>query len=150
MVPSILQRDAQTILVTGKYINILKACNLEIVCPFAKEIENDVEIHANKLHFSDPIKKAYDWANEQLVQLVFNQCKLLDVISSLKGYFFLSYGDLFLHFLDGAEEELTIPKKKIDNRKPFSLEKLQNLFDLNVRTSSAVNDAYKDDITLKL
>lgn len=72
MVPSILERDAQTILVTGKYINILKACNREIKCPFAKEIENDVEIHANKLNFTDPIKKAYDWANEQLVHLVFN------------------------------------------------------------------------------
>lgn len=120
------------------------------MCPFAKEIENDVEIHANKLHFSDPIKKAYDWANEQLVHLVFNECKFQDVISSLKGYFFLSYGDLFLHFLDVAEEDLMIPKKKTDNRKPFSLEKLQNLFDLNVRTSSAVNNAYKDDITLKL
>lgn len=36
MIPSILERDAQTILVTGKYINILKACNKEINCPFAK------------------------------------------------------------------------------------------------------------------
>lgn len=58
---------------------------------------------------------------------------------------------MFLHFLDAAEEDLIIPKKvKNDGRKQFSLEKLQNLFELNVRTSSAANDAYKDDISLKL
>ncbi len=33
-VPSLFQRDKEKILVTGKYINILKACNREIKCPF--------------------------------------------------------------------------------------------------------------------
>jgi hypothetical protein len=84
--------------------------------------------------------------------LVFGECKLQEVLTSLKGYFFLQYGDLFLHFLNAAEDDLALPKKlnKGDNRKQFSLEKLQNLFELNVRTSSAANDPYKEDITLKL
>jgi hypothetical protein len=44
------------------------------------------------------------------------------VISSLKGYFFLNYGDLFLHFLDAAEDDLALPKKaKNDGKKAFSL-----------------------------
>ena len=37
-VPSILERDQQKIFVTGKYLNILKACNKEIRCPFRKDI----------------------------------------------------------------------------------------------------------------
>lgn len=41
MVPSMLERDAQTILVTGKYINILRACSRDAVCPFAGELEQN-------------------------------------------------------------------------------------------------------------
>jgi gamma-tubulin complex component 2 len=152
LIPSILERDAKNILITGKYLNILKACNREIKCPFAKEIEVNIQHHINKLNFTEPIQRAYEWANQQLLQVIFEEHKLQDLIYSLKGYYFLSYGDLFLHFLDAAEDDLITQKKmKNDNKvKPFSIEKLQNLFDLNVRTSSAANDPYKEDISLRL
>lgn len=53
---------------------------------------------------------------------MFGEWRLQEVLSSLKGYFFLSYGDLFLHFLDAAEEDLALPKKvKNDGRRQFSL-----------------------------
>jgi hypothetical protein len=61
------------VLVTGKYINILRACNRDAVCPFAGELEAE---QASRLGFTEPIQRAYEWANEQLKQLVFGECKL--------------------------------------------------------------------------
>jgi hypothetical protein len=45
------------------------------------------------------------------------------VLQSLKGYYFLRFGDLFGHFMDAAEEDLSAQKKsKTDNRgRPFSV-----------------------------
>lgn len=41
----------------------------------------------------------------------------MDVLSSLKGYYFLQFGDLFVHFLDASEEDLITQKKaKIDSK----------------------------------
>lgn len=56
MVPSVLERDAQTILVTGKYINILRACNRDAACPFAGELEGE---QGGRLGFTEPIQRAY-------------------------------------------------------------------------------------------
>jgi hypothetical protein len=76
----------------------------------------------------------------------------MDVLSSLKGYYFLQFGDLFVHFLDASEEDLITQKKaKIDSKaRHFSVEKLQSLFDLTVRTSSAVNDCCKEEVSCRL
>ncbi len=41
-VPSLLERDQEKVLVTGKYLNILKACNRKIHCPFSKDIEQNI------------------------------------------------------------------------------------------------------------
>ena len=62
-VPSILERDKEKILVTGKYLNILKACNKETHCPHYKDIEENLEYHINRQNFTEPIQRAYDWAN---------------------------------------------------------------------------------------
>jgi gamma-tubulin complex component 2 len=122
-VPSILERDQQKILVTGKYLNILKACNREIHCPFLKDIEHNIEYHISRQNFTEPIQRAYDWANEHLLNLVFKECKLREVLTSLKGYYFLKFGDLFIYFLDVTEDELITQKKaKLDAKnRPFSV-----------------------------
>lgn len=77
----------------------------------------------------------------------------MEVLKSMKGYFFLEYGDLFVHFMDAAEEDLCMQKKtKVmeAKNKSFSIDKLQNLFELLIRTSSACNDPYKDDVSCKV
>lgn len=48
-----------------------------------------------------------------MLKLVFDQYKFNDVLKSIKGYYFLEFGDLFVHFMDVAEEDLSIPKKKM-------------------------------------
>lgn len=74
--------------------------------------------------------------------------KLEDVLRSLKGYYFLEFGDLFLHFMISAEDDLNAKNSKIfdvkdQKSRPVSIEKLQNLFELLIRTSSANSDPYK-------
>lgn len=110
-------------LVTGKYLNILKACNRKIHCPFSKDIEQNIEYHISRQNFTEPIQRAYEWANQQLLQLVFGEYKLIQILTSLKGYYFLQFGDLFVHFLDAAEEDLyaqKVPKLDMKSR-PFSV-----------------------------
>jgi gamma-tubulin complex component 2 len=70
--------------------------------------------------------------------------KLLARLSSLKQYFMLQAGDLFVHFLDSAEGELAKDPKLI------SREKLQSLLEISVRSSSAERDPYKDDVSCYL
>jgi hypothetical protein len=61
-------------------------------------------------------------------------------LGSLKQYFLLQAGDLWVHFLDSAESELGKDPKLI------SREKLQSLLEISVRSSSAERDPYKDDV----
>lgn len=75
--------------------------------------------------------RAYNWANEKLQNLVLKDLKLEQVIKSVKGYYFLGYGDLFVHFMDSAEDDLNAKNSKFSvdvKAKPVSVEKLQNLF----------------------
>ncbi len=82
-----------------------------------------------------------------MLDLVFTECKFNDVLKSIKGYFFLEFGDLFVHFMDAGEEDLSMLKKRNQSeglkQKVFSEEKMQNLFELLIRTSSANNDPFK-------
>ncbi len=47
-----------------------------------------------------------------MLDLVYNDCKMEDVLRSMKGYFFMEYGDLFVHLMDAADEDLSMLKKK--------------------------------------
>lgn len=67
----------------------------------------------------------------------------------------MGYGDLFVHFMISAEEDLNAKNSKYMDPKdlksrPVSVQKLQNLFQLLIRTSSANSDPYKEDISCKL
>lgn len=46
--------------------------------------------------------RAYEWANDKLQNLIINESKLPEVLKSIKGYYFLGFGDLFVHFMDNA------------------------------------------------
>ncbi len=154
MVPSIFAKEANEILVTGKYLNILKACNKLGENPYRKDIYVHFQRFISLQNFSEPILKAYEWTNKQMLDLVFTECKFKDVLKSIKGYFFLEFGDLFVHFMDAGEEDLSMLKKRNQSeglkQKVFSEEKMQNLFELLIRTSSANNDPFKEDVTCRV
>jgi gamma-tubulin complex component 2 len=152
-VPSLFEKDAHTILVTGKYLNVVKACSGFDQHPLHKEIEKNIEKHIKNQDFTEDIMRAYNWANEKLQDFVLKKLKLEEVLTSVKGYFFLGFGDLFVHFMDSAEDDLNAKNSKhsMDAKaKPISVDKLQNLFELLIRTSSANGDPYKEAISCKL
>ena len=62
----------------------------------------------------------------------------------MKRYFFIETGDFFVHFIDAAEEELG------KNIKTVSKEKLESLLEISVRTSSANQDPFKEDLSCDL
>lgn len=76
MVPSIFAKEANQILVIGKYLNILKACKKMGENPYKKDIETNLQKYISLQNFSEPILKAHEWTNSQMLELVFNDCKL--------------------------------------------------------------------------
>lgn len=76
MVPSIFAKEANQILVIGKYLNILKACKKMGENPYKKDIETNLQRYISLQNFSEPILKAHEWTNSQMLELVFNDCKL--------------------------------------------------------------------------
>lgn len=65
---------------------------------------------------------------------------LMHRLASLKHYFLCDRGDLLLAFVDMAEEELNKRAHEV------STVRLQTMFDLAVRTSSASSDPTSDDL----
>jgi hypothetical protein len=59
----------------------------------------------------------------------------------LKRYLLLDQGDFLVHFMDIAREELT--KKPED----ISVEKLQSLVDIALRSTAAASDPSHEDLT---
>ena len=129
MIPSMLEREAEKILVTGKYINILRSFREKIVCPLAGQLEVRVEPFAS---YAEPIDNAYDWANTQLLELIFEEGELEKVLNSMRGYYFLNLGDCYVQLFSDASQYLGTPRKQKENsRKMFSNDRIENCFEPN-------------------
>ena len=79
-----------------------------------------------------------------MLEVIFNECKLLDRLDSMKHYFFMDRGDFFAHFVDGSEEMFEKASEQV------SKEKLDSYLEMAIRTSSVKNDPYKDDVSCTL
>lgn len=87
------------------------------------------------------IKSAYDFASSELLNLIKEKYDLMGKLRSIKHYLLLDQGDFLVHFMDIARDELT---KKLDE---ISVEKLQSLLDLALRTTAAATDPCHEDLT---
>ncbi|XP_047134835.2 gamma-tubulin complex component 2 [Hydra vulgaris] len=139
-IPKFLERVAEKILRTGKYLNVIRQCGLSINCPHAREIVYCLR----ERDYVEHIEKAYDYASYTLLDMLMTEKKLLQRLQSIKHYFLLDQGDFFVGFMDLAEDEL---KKKMDDIVPTRLEAL---LELAVRTSTANSDPFKDDLKCDL
>ena len=83
--------------------------------------------------------KAFEFANKQIIELLFKKEDLLGRLRTIKQFFMMESGDFFIHFLELAEEELSKSAKLV------SKEKVESLLDMAVRSVSSM-DAYKEDI----
>ncbi|KAK4348003.1 hypothetical protein RND71_034342 [Anisodus tanguticus] len=175
-IPSFLANAAETILITGKYLNVMRECGHSIQIPVAEK--SKLTSVGSNHHYLECIKSAYDFASVELLNLVKNKYDLMGKLQSIKHYLLLdqkedvcwasswhqnelheeenlkhSYpifskqanqsiaiGDFLVHFMDTAKEELM---KKSDE---ISVEKLQSLLDLALRSTAASTDPCHEDL----
>ncbi|KAM5561962.1 gamma-tubulin complex component 2 [Rosa sericea] len=138
-IPSFLANIAGTILITGKYLNVMRECGHHVQVPVS---ENSKLMSFGSNHrYIECIKSAYDFASSELLNLIKEKYDLMGKLRSIKHYLLLDQGDFLVHFMDIARDELM---KKLDD---ISVEKLQSLLDLALRTTAAAADPCHEDLT---
>lgn len=139
-IPSFLQKMADKILSTGKYLNVVRECGRDVTCPDAKEVLYTLKERA----YVEQIEKAYNYASKVLLAFLMEEKELVSRLRSIKHYFLMDKGDFFVHFMDLTEEEL---KKPVDDIVP---PRLEALLELALRMSTANTDPFKDDLKIDL
>ncbi|MEE6513613.1 hypothetical protein FKM82_021358 [Ascaphus truei] len=139
-IPSFLQKVADKILSTGKYLNVVRECGRDVTCPDAREIIYTLKERA----YVEQIEKAYSYASKVLLDFLMEEKELVAHLRSIKHYFLMDQGDFFVHFMDLTEEEL---KKTVEDIIPTRLEAL---LELALRMSTANTDPFKDDLKIEL
>ncbi|OVA04342.1 Spc97/Spc98 [Macleaya cordata] len=139
-IPSFLANAAGIILTTGKYLNVMRECGHNVQVVPMLESSKLTSFESNH-HYLECIKAAYDFASGELLNLIKEKYDLMGKLRSIKHYFLLDQGDFLVHFMDIARDELA---KRLDE---ISVEKLQSLLDLALRTTAASADPCHEDLT---
>lgn len=127
------------ILTTGKYLNVVRECGRPVRCPSSRSIS-----YADRDEFVSIVGTAYEFASEKLLSLLMKESNLLAHLKSIKEFFFLSRGDLFVHFVDTASEELEKDASEVD------LAKLESLLKLSLETASTSTNPHKENLTCSM
>ncbi|XP_019730012.1 gamma-tubulin complex component 2 isoform X2 [Hippocampus comes] len=139
-IPSFLQKMADKILSTGKYLNVVRECGRDVTCPDAKEVVYTLKERA----YVEQIEKAFNYASKVLLHFLLEEKELVARLRSIKHYFLMDKGDFFVHFMDLTEEEL---RKPVDD---IAAPRLEALLELALRMSTANTDPFKDDLKIDL
>ncbi|CEO98246.1 hypothetical protein PBRA_006360 [Plasmodiophora brassicae] len=140
-VPAFLQQFSNKILLTGKYLNVLRQCS------FGQAGRNSSQDADQSFGFDAAlngsiIDAAFGYASSALLDVLLQQNNLLPRLRCLKRYFLHGQGDFFVHFLDSAEEDLSRPVSA------QRLARLQSLLELSL--STAGDDFGHDEISCRL
>lgn len=127
---------AEKVLRAGKYLNVVGECGKEVDYPGPRELTYAPQERG----YVDTIEKAYTFASKSLLELMMEGEDLMGYLHSLKHYFLMDQGDLMVHFMDMAREELCKPMSEI------LPQRLESLLELALRTSLADHDPYKDNV----
>lgn len=103
MIPVFLTKETELILKTGKYLNVILECDKYLQNPHKNQISKNLEVHLSNNDFSEPIHDSYKWVSEKLINFMFKDKGLTTVLTSLKGFFLVDYGDVYSGFLEAAE-----------------------------------------------
>lgn len=133
--PPMLAKVADKILRAGKYLNVIRECQLKVVNPHRAAITYTLQ----ERDYIEKIETAYTYSSRILLDMLLDEQNLLARLRSIKHYFLIDQGDFINHFMDTAEDELA---KYVQDISP---QKLASLLELALRTSSA-----NDVITLLL
>jgi len=139
-IPTFLQKYSDSILRTGKYLNVILQCEKTVEWPETQSIE----YLPNPESYRPIVEKAHAFASATLLELLVKDRDLLGHLASMKKYFLMEQGDFVVQFLDLCEKELSQP---VDQVEPARLE---SLLELALRTSSANYDPNKDNLCVAL
>ncbi|PWA78766.1 spc97 / Spc98 family of spindle pole body (SBP) component [Artemisia annua] len=138
-IPSFLANSAETILTTGKYLNVMRECGHSVQVP---SLENSKLMNfGSNDHYLECLKSAYDFASGELLNLMKDKHDLIGKLRSIKHYLLLDQGDFLVHVMDIARDELAKAPNEI------SVEKLQSLLNLALRSTAAAADPLHEDVT---
>ena len=140
MIPSFMEKVAEKILHTGKYLNVIKECGLELNVPNAEELVYSL----NDRKYIDQIDQACQHSSRLLIDLLIKEKDIIGRLISLKHFFLLDQADVLVHFMDMAESELQ------KNNQDISLGLLESLLDLAIRSSTLASDPYRDNLKICL
>jgi len=140
-VPRFLEKVSDKILTTGKYLNVLRECNVNVEYPDAAKLR----FIPNYQGYADVVEKVYSFASKRLLDYLWHEQHLMGRLSSIKRYFLMEQGDFFVHFMETADEEL---RKRVSEI--VTATKLESLLELSLRTSNANSDSFKDDLSCVL
>ncbi|CAN1769618.1 Gamma-tubulin complex component 2 [Linum perenne] len=138
-IPSFLANISGIILTTGKYLNVMRECGHNVQVPASEN--SKLTSFGSDHHYLECVKAAYEFAGNELLNLIKERYDLTGKLRSIKHYLLLDQGDFLVHFMDIAREELS---KNLDE---ISVEKLQSLLDLALRTTAAAADPCHEDLT---
>ena len=108
-IPSFLESVADKILCSGKYLNVVRECGKESGAPSLQIMQYSVQ----ERRYIEQIEAAYSQASRRLLDLILVEKDLPGYLRSIKHYFLLDQGDLFVHFMDSAGDELARPMADI-------------------------------------
>ena len=108
-IPSFLEHMADKILCSGKYLNVVWECGKELGATPAQPMQYSV----HERGYIEQIEAAHSQASRKLLDLILVEKDLLGYLRSIKHYFLLDQGDLFVHFMDSAGDELARPMADI-------------------------------------
>ncbi|KAL8171878.1 hypothetical protein V2J09_023682 [Rumex salicifolius] len=137
-IPSFLAEVAGTILTTGKYLNVMRECGHNVQVQVSEN--SKLRSFGSNHHYLECIKGAYDFSSGELLNLIKDKYDVMGKLRSIKHYLLLDQGDFLVHFMDIARDELM---KKSDD---VSVEKLQSLLDLALRSTAAAADPCHEDL----
>jgi len=140
-VPVFLQSHAGVILTTGKYLNAIRECGQPVVRPAALTARLQYDPHCA---FLQHVVAAHSHASSSLLQLLVGGAALRELLSSIKHYFLLDQGDVLVHLIDGAHEELAKPARDI------SATRMQSLLEMAIKSSSVAADPLTDNLGFEL
>ncbi|CAK9804480.1 Gamma-tubulin complex component 2 [Anthophora plagiata] len=139
-IPTFLNEQAQTILRTGKYFNVIRQCGKTV--KWGKQ-EPLIYQHQGQKYIA-VIDRAYSEAAKTLLEVLIQENDLMGRLRSVKSYFLLAQGDFVVQFMNLCETELN------KNMYDIVIHRIASLLEVALRMSTADSDPYKDDLKPEL
>lgn len=166
--PDFLAPFVQSILRSGKYLNVLRGCGLDTARVTSKMAEKTGQSAGfatersdgrfSHLHLSgkvllgpdasrriaEVVENSFKVSSRALMEYLDEEIRILGRLRSLRRYFLLDQSDFLVNFFDAASSELS------KRRRDVSRGRLSSLLELSIRTSVSKSDPFQDDVRCML